>query len=170
MPGSTSTVSLTDGAKAQMVQKHGTTAKEKCTLVGCHAVSLMRQQLQMAMQCAFKLRRLMQYRSTQETQQHVTCTKPGPNPSMVSSLMVRLSSEWMMLLRFMMVPISYPRAIKPPRIRTLTWTIQKPLKGLAMIPTSGTYRGSGRPNARQLVTESRLICFPLATKMFRFTK
>ncbi len=41
---------------------------------------------------------------------------------MVSSLMVRLSSEWMMLLRFIMVPISYPRAIRPPRIRTLTYT------------------------------------------------
>lgn len=54
-----------------------------------------------------------------------TCTKPWPMPSMVSSFMVRRSSEWMMLFRFMMVPISYPNAIRPPKIRTLTCAIHQ---------------------------------------------
>lgn len=64
-------------------------------------------------------------------------------------MMVSRSSEWMMLLRFMMVPISYPKAIRPPRIRTLTY---------ARAPTERGLRGQ---------TGCQSVCRMI--KLYRFT-
>lgn len=49
-----------------------------------------------------------------------TWVKAWSMPSISSVLMVRVSSEWRVLLLFMIVPISYPKAISPPRTCTLT--------------------------------------------------
>ena len=66
-------------------------------------------------------------RSVLFSTEKLTCTKVCSIPSMLSSFIESLSSEYEVLVRFMMVPISYPKAISPPRILTLT------CKGLVVI-------------------------------------